>query len=418
MRLAHTHFFFIILMDNISAFQANLNQIREEHRLKFNALQTQAAKTSESSTTNKRPYTSISSLADEIIDIKKPPPQVNSGSDSDSSIECLGVFPSTSTSTSTSTSMSTSTSKSTSTVTATATIPPKTLTVMTWNVWFDETHVAERMKSIAAITAKHSVDVLLLQELTDSLLQTLGPELKNRGYTLHLQQQRGSYFVGIAIRATTDITITTIGTKTFDDSNQGRGLLFAVLKLPSNMGNSEIMVSTSHLESYVKEMADKNSAIRANQLQLVERFCKAFVANKPSITSVIFGGDCNWDDYKIKSSKRTLSDRKMSEVLTEWSDAWLNSSRDEHKEPGYTYDPKTNPMLGLKGSLRRRFDRILFDKKSLMQPFKVEVVGMPIITDCFRQKFNPFTHKYSDEKFPVVASDHFPFLTIFQTTPT
>lgn len=59
----------------------------------------------------------------------------------------------------------------------------------TWNVWFDPRHERRRMEAIAAALLKEGVEVVALQEATQSNLGVLLPALAAGGLThVHLQQ--------------------------------------------------------------------------------------------------------------------------------------------------------------------------------------------------------------------------------------
>jgi len=274
-----------------------------------------------------------------------------------------------------------------------------------------------------------SADVVLLQELTRDLEQHLAPRLEASGYTLLRQAAAAPYWVGVAVKTKdAHLTVTHTGTKEFTHTRMGRGLVYAVLKRKADFTSQNlVLVCTAHLESFVGEDAKEESArCRASQLREAQLFCRALRGKHPAIKHVVFGGDCNWDDALAKGSKRKLPDVNMAELARsqhqgvglDWRDVYLEQVEKAGggltSRMGYTYDPKENPMLNSKSSLRRRFDRIFVDRSTGTgtEVTHVEVVKPPVIPGLTFRRLNQFTGTYGAEM-PVTPSDHFPLLARF-----
>ena len=137
---------------------------------------------------------------------------------------------------------------------------PTSFSVISQNLWFDENCQPERMKSVVKdVVTPYSPNVLMMQELTDDLRAHLFPLLSCKGYRCFEQNSSAPYRVALAIKTSGDAAVEKSGTRPFSSTNQGRGLVFAILKHPS--GN-ETLVCTAHLESYVgKEMEKYNAQV-------------------------------------------------------------------------------------------------------------------------------------------------------------
>jgi len=179
---------------------------------------------------------------------------------------------------------------------------------------------------------------------------------------------------------------------------------------------------TSHLESYAGFVSGKKytgAKEREKQVLEMERFCQQQLNIYPSLKFACIAGDLNWDDERTRSEG---DNRELLKLLTDsrWVDAYLDS-REKTKDPdttvkkstrkkpdGFTYDPKTNPMLG-GGNLRRRFDRCLFlpQKKTSMNINKFQLIGKEAIPNLTYVKKTSFRGIEKSTTVPVVPSDHF-----------
>ena len=169
-----------------------------------------------------------------------------------------------------------------------------------------------------------------------------------------------------------------------------------------------------------KDSEEAMTRVRATQVQESMAFTTRMRRDRPTIKNIIFGGDCNWDDVKT-SGRKAYADGDMAALLktdfATWSDAWLckhpSSLKNSDDENGFTYDVKKNEMLSSKGSLRRRFDRILFDNISEMKLSDVSIVTLPVIKGLQRPIYK-WNSRVIDRHLPVTASDHFGLRATFK----
>jgi len=263
----------------------------------------------------------------------------------------------------------------------------KKFSVASYNIWFNmEANPDERMMALSKALLEQNTNERPLwfvgfQEVTAALWAMLCPVLESAGYRTFCQEEAifgGHYGVAIAVLTTPDVGVRILqhGFESFPRSMscQGRGFLHVRARLPHS--NQQVVFTTTHLESFMPPgqagpETYTGSAQRQQQVKLIETFCNNHMKRFPDVCTAMISGDLNWDDERVQS---TGADQPLLSIISTggWTDTWF-SIRDQRRrafmdkngkikkkdEPNcFTYDGKENPMLS--GSLRRRFDRILF----------------------------------------------------------
>jgi hypothetical protein len=184
-----------------------------------------------------------------------------------------------------------------------------------------------------------------------------------------------------------------------------------------------IVFATTHLESYCGP-SYTGATERAQQIRQMNNFLETLACDVAMVN-----GDMNWDDEQSPRSKRQLIDVPLLSLLppnnnnnNTWWDTWLAANAIfKTTEPGYTYDPKKNPMLS-GGNLQRRFDQCLIRGESggttgvkLCSEQRPEIVGQAALPgDVTFEKYNACTK--SSKTMPVAPSDHFGYICKLQFT--
>lgn len=282
---------------------------------------------------------------------------------------------------------------------------PESFQIASYNVWFgppdptaNQVFPKQRMEGIAKTLQNNGSHLPLLfigfQELTNSLKSYLGPELQSMGYNLCTQPLGGSYGVGLGIPANTKIVESKF--KPFQDSTQGRGLLY--VQTPT------LLFATTHLESFIDAQNYNGAAQREAQIIQATTFCQDRMRKYPSLRMAIIAGDFNWDDERKRGkgpNQPLLSLLKNSS----WKDAG--------KPFDYTYDGKENPMLG--SNLRRRFDRCLYLSRDNAETVSLQKLGKTAIPNLTWNKKNPYNG--TSRQVQVAPSDHFGIAIRFESKP-
>ena len=291
------------------------------------------------------------------------------------------------------------------------TTPLTTFQIATYNLWFQSVHTTERMEAISQILAQcHQPDNPLVmvgfQEVIPPLASVLFPSLERQGYSI-LRQPLELVPYGCAMAIRTDVaSIIESGFRPFRNSNMGRGILYARVRLSSTTTTTEqnILFTTTHLESWAGE-EHPGSTQRQSQILEMEDFCVQMVSKHATVQCAVITGDLNWDDERARSAG---PDPVMLQHLKKpWTDVWKHLYGNNKKAIGYTYDAKLNPMLG--GSLRRRFDRILlYPDDDSCQVQSTDFLGKEALPGLSWSKTNSYNNTV--RSVPVAPSDHFGLL--------
>lgn len=236
------------------------------------------------------------------------------------------------------------------------------LTVLTYNVWFDSFEFATRMKFIIDETMKIQPDVCCFQEVL--------PQLN----TMLLEHEELNKLYAISPFATTGYGNITLVRKTlsprfstteFPSSYMGRSLLKAVFAV----NGADIAIGNVHLESLNSEKE------REKQLQISERSLRQYQLS-------LLVGDfnfCSERNFRIVPNQ-PLENDVLSKVLPEYVDVWPLLHAEEKDRQGYTFDSEVNKMISRPE--RMRYDRVLIRGVGTcrgVSPSDISLVGVDAI---------------------------------------
>jgi hypothetical protein len=324
------------------------------------------------------------------------------------------------------------------------------------------------------------------QEVVPDTKKALKLALKLHHYTWYEPLLPSMYYCAIAIHS--DITVLDQGWVPFKKSEMGRGFMFVRATLPvrnhednANATSSDkddlpqFIFTTTHLESYTGP--DYNgSKQRFHQIKEMSTFLQTQMRQHPAVRMSMISGDLNWDDERVSSRTSCHDSVLLSLISSNWKDTWLEAHSSamtaaetktrtaaisksnsgvnngnaalptvtykkqkskiialKDQVEGFTYDAKLNPML--KGSLRRRFDRILvYDNhhdtstrtascpsdstppksphglsSQQVQFYNPQLLGKVAISDDLTWE-KPNTHNDTTRTVPTAPSDHFGYI--------
>ena len=291
--------------------------------------------------------------------------------------------------------------------------------VATYNIWFGpegngQPYVRQRMEAIASLLAQEHSEINPLwfvgfQEIVQSTEQVLHPLMENKGYKM-ITQPYMAYGVSLAVLTRAGCPCPEIinqGWKSYACTKMDRGFCFAHCRLPGP-AQDECIVTNTHLESFVP--GNDGSAEREVQVKEAASFCLDIMRTNSRLKVAIIMGDLNWDDGSRKPKDPDLlgvlnDSTNVPGVQGEWEDSWKETVTDA-KDMGYTYDSKLNPML--RGSLRRRFDRVLvFRRKGDTKICcSTTCIGKEGLGTTF-MKVNNYVNPPVSRETPTAPSDHF-----------
>ena len=198
----------------------------------------------------------------------------------------------------------------------------------------------------------------------------------------------------------------------YPNSCMGRGFLYVRARLPAS--STQVLFTTSHLESPIDKEGTTNGPERVRQIRQLEAFCNKQFQLHRNLNIAILSGDMNWDESV--NDVYLLSTALQSRT---WGDAWCELPSSKNNFGGYTFNCAENPFL--EGDRRCRLDRILFhcrdEQTSSCTVRDVSLVGTdPIPGNYTVEKQNVFalssTNGYATptkmtRRIPIVPSDHY-----------
>ena len=260
------------------------------------------------------------------------------------------------------------------------------LSALTWNVWFSDLQLQQRMRGVCETLAREKPRFVALQEVTPPILKLLQPQLVLLGYDVRVQEP-SDYFCALAVR---DAKWDTVRELRFANSKMRRGLLYGRATLP---GVGSVLVATTHLESPTPQA--KTAERQAQLASCFKALGDAMSGSSPQPRAVLLMGDLNWTEVRDG----------VLHMPMHWRDAWEVM----HAGLGYfdscTYNSRTNKMLS--GSLSYRADRMLF--WGCLEPSAARMVGT--------EPLEGVTTVRNGVVKPVYCSDHYGVLATFVLRP-
>ncbi|CAI7890602.1 unnamed protein product, partial [Closterium sp. NIES-53] len=320
-------------------------------------------------------------------------------------------------------------------VTSTSVSASTRVSIMTWNVWFnEEAALQHRMAAIGAAILHHRPHVVCLQEVTPSIVELFSSHpwfTQYRPCSPLRDRHMPPYFCLILSR----LAVQQQHVHPFANSIMGRQLLITSFCLPPLASNASsappcvLTVATSHLESpcpapptWNQHFSPQRVQQAAEALRLLhshqwgERGAGKKRAQEESGAGnggrsgvgegggeredVVFCGDMNWNDKRD-------GDVPMPQG---WVDAWQQLH--PHEQEGFTYDSRVNPMLQ-GGRLRLRLDRCWLRLQHL-RLHSLSLLGTHPILGGSYSKQRRVKGQPTMVDLPLLPSDHFGLLLVLE----
>jgi len=203
----------------------------------------------------------------------------------------------------------------------------QTLSLLTYNIWFDEYRRIQRLESLLAIIQVYNPDIICLQEVVPAVGEVIKANLEHDYKLVHPEQILNTYGCMILSKLKGKTR-----TKQFD-TRMGRELLIIDIEV----NGKKISVGTMHYES---EFGD----------QRILKY-KQYVESESHLSlsdNTILAADTN--------SVNSRDEREFKAAFRGWKDSWTE------KTPGYTYDYETNENIQYKTKRKyqSRLDRIMY----------------------------------------------------------
>ncbi|KAK9835980.1 hypothetical protein WJX81_003455 [Elliptochloris bilobata] len=261
------------------------------------------------------------------------------------------------------------------------------LSLLTWNLWFaEDVELEVRMAAVG-----HIIDqigggpagyptFLCFQEVTENIYALLSSKGWWRRYVASPVPYDRPYFTALLHLRDAVQHPQPARLHDFSNSVMGRGLQ----EVGGEVCGRGVRVATTHLES----------PCGWNQLYSKPRVaqCKEALAmlGRAQEPNLVFLGDMNWG----------APEDGEPPLPPGWVDVWEELHAGD---PGLTYDPKANPMLGPYNRIRKRLDRV-FARLAHWRPARMRMVGTQPIAGASYVKTGG---KRGPLTLPVLPSDHF-----------
>jgi tyrosyl-DNA phosphodiesterase 2 len=263
----------------------------------------------------------------------------------------------------------------------------KSLSFISYNVWFENVNWKNRIESLFNIFKQYSPDFICLQEVTDIFLRELIKEdfiKKNYFFSGNFE---GSYDVLILSKYNTNFFNLKFGKNT----KMGRNLLLMeLIHSFDNKNFNNILIATSHFESL------NNSEFRKKQLEAsfeILNFSDSEFASTSKCAFLMgdFNFDSSWKNEEIN-------------IDSKFNDCWF-----VHKEKNKLNNDERFTMPANKSFSAWRPDRILYKNENVNDNFFLnldyfEIIGKEHIKQDEFENFN-------NVKTP---SDHYGLYALFE----
>ena len=240
------------------------------------------------------------------------------------------------------------------------------ISVMSYNIWFDENERDKRLLSLINTIKQNNPDIVCLQEVIPDIAKILNNKLGNTYNYIYPEEIEQSYGCMIFSR----YKITKYEDQEYNKTFMGRKLCYAVIEynmigndIPGDnqfiVSKQNVVIATSHFESEFKKINGIKTEQYINARKLLNDLYNTY-------GPVIFCSDTNIlpheEKYFITNDKN-------------WSDAWKENGCDNLIE--YTYDTKLNLNLknrNFQKEIRSRIDRIIYRGNSVLNPLYFKLI--------------------------------------------
>lgn len=249
----------------------------------------------------------------------------------------------------------------------------KSLSILTWNIWFDHFAKEIRYAGIIRMIGSLHPDAVCLQEVTTSFIRLLKASSLPSLYSISDNL--------------TGETIIPYGTLTM--VKKEHQATFRFVNFPSRMhrrlliaeiphSNGKFIVGNVHLESL------SNHPTREAQLQV----CNDTFLPFPFFVLVGDFNFCSYRNYDLRSAG--VDNDSLQRILPGAHDMWLDL-HDPSVEPGYTFDGRVNPLVADKKETMR-YDRIVYHDRGCAKPWipqSISVIGDAPLTEGESESSQP-----------------------------
>jgi exonuclease III len=277
-----------------------------------------------------------------------------------------------------------------------------TLSLMSWNVWFDKFQQSTRYSEIFRLVLVMQPDIVCFQEATPTFIQMLVLS----GLLEHYDCSDNGNGQTVIPYGVVSLARKHLHARFFYvdfPSRMFRKLLVTHLTLT---GGQRLAVGNVHLESLA------NRRVREAQLRIASEILKSFEHS-------LLCGDFNFCSYQNYDGSIDLENYNLSQILPYMRDLWPTLYGTEEEQ--YTFDGAVNRLVADKEE-RMRYDRIcFFSTDERFRPDFMQVLDQPVCyqgqPDCLSVDGFAVAETLGGS-YPIFPSDHYGLFGRFVSGPT
>ena len=240
--------------------------------------------------------------------------------------------------------------------------------ILTWNICgIEDFMLSERISNITKIIIQTSAEIVMLQEVTERVLEMFSQQFKDNGYQIFYKKFDNYYFNIILVNiAYFTILHTEYSILSEDEEDNGK-MLTNVNSILDKL-NINVNFMTSHLDSGV----DCNIH-RIKQLNIIFNEIHELIEDnkKDEGKLIIFGGDLNIISNEFENIDTNLKENNIVDLwdLYENNEKYKHISDEIKENNKYTWDPINNIIIKDHYKSNKYYNKYSNNKKKRLDRF-------------------------------------------------
>ena len=256
------------------------------------------------------------------------------------------------------------------------------ITLATFNIWFNEYHIYERVSHIITeiLQSKPRISVIALQEVTPKIFEFINQSPLKSYYNFANPENHLTNHYDVIILIEKTYKINKYIKHPFNNTKMGRNI--EIVSITNIKTKKQFLISTSHLESEffnktnkkINNTYDSNIIINENSnkikqfqetFELLDKINNSDNLNKKFYDLIIFMGDMNITDIEEELFNKNLPN--------DWKDYFIEFGSPKYLEFTYDHTKNNNTYYNKKS----RLDRIYYKKneKTKLEPYSFTFLG-------------------------------------------
>ena len=256
------------------------------------------------------------------------------------------------------------------------------ITLATFNIWFNEYHIYERVSHIITeiLQSKPRISVIALQEVTPKIFEFINQSPLKSYYNFANPENHLTNHYDVIILIEKTYKINKYIKHPFNNTKMSRNI--EIVSITNIKTKKQFLISTSHLESEffnktnkkINNTYDSNIIINENSnkikqfqetFELLDKINNSDNLNKKFYDLIVFMGDMNITDIEEELFNKNLPN--------DWKDYFIEFGSPKYLEFTYDHTKNNNTYYNKKS----RLDRIYYKKneKTKLEPYSFTFLG-------------------------------------------